>query len=191
MIQLCLKFQLCTYTHIRYTSKINHLKNNFHIHNTAIYRVYTLYIAEPNNNNNKLQYRYINVTIEEKGYFHSTMSMQSLRIGFLRVRQSRARAGLSGWGLPPLRAGLLAAAALAAAAAAASVAEAGAPGFVPGAVAAVWPPVVLGGAPIGPPLLSRTPFCWLSWPCGGEMRSVMGSLVFGFYKWAKFRILYE
>lgn len=29
-----------------------------------------------------------------KGYFHSTMLMQALRMGFLSVRQSRARGGL-------------------------------------------------------------------------------------------------
>lgn len=37
--------------------------------------------------------------------FHSTMSMQSFRIGFFRLRQKRTRGGRSGIGFPPLRTG--------------------------------------------------------------------------------------
>lgn len=45
-----------------------------------------------------------------KGYFHSTISMQSFRIGFLRPKQNNARTGRSGCALPPRRTGLFGAA---------------------------------------------------------------------------------
>lgn len=50
--------------------------------------------------------------------FHSTMSMQSFRIGFFRLRQKRTRGGRSGIGFPPLRTGRFGGAGAAAAAAA-------------------------------------------------------------------------
>lgn len=40
-----------------------------------------------------------------KGYFHSTISIHSFRMGFLRPRQKSARTGRSGCVLPPRRIG--------------------------------------------------------------------------------------
>lgn len=41
----------------------------------------------------------------KKGYFHSTISMQSFRIGFFRLKQNSARTGRSGCAFPPRRTG--------------------------------------------------------------------------------------
>lgn len=40
-----------------------------------------------------------------KGYFHSTISMHSFRMGFLSPRQNNARTGRSGCAFPPRRTG--------------------------------------------------------------------------------------
>lgn len=47
------------------------------------------------------------ITLHDFTHFHSVMSMQSFRIGFFSPKQNKARAGRSGWGLPPRRTGRL------------------------------------------------------------------------------------
>lgn len=48
---------------------------------------------------------FIFLSLSQKGYFHSTISIQSFRIGFLRLKQNSARTGRSGCAFPPRRTG--------------------------------------------------------------------------------------